>query len=262
MIRTLIIDDDPAVAGLHEGFLMAHGGFEVVGTAHTGEDGLRLLRGLAPDLVLLDIHLPGISGLEVLRRLRGDDVPAIDVFAITASRELETVRAALAGGVVQYLVKPFSAREFRERLDEYAAHRGELATHLETPGDLDQAAIDRLRSRRRAAAAPESLVSGAGAGRHGPGRGPGRGPASDAPAAPAAPLPKGLSPATLQAVVAELSTLGADTSAAELASRLGMARVSARRYLEHLVSTGNARLTPRYGSAGRPENRYAWTGGG
>ncbi|MFB0835172.1 response regulator [Arthrobacter halodurans] len=258
MIRTLIIDDDPAVAGLHEGFLMAHGGFEVVGTAHTGEDGLRLLRGLTPDLVLLDIHLPGISGLEVLRRLRGDDVPAIDVFAITASRELETVRAALAGGVVQYLVKPFSAREFRERLDEYAAHRGELATHLETPGNLDQAAIDRLRSRRRGAVAPRTPGSGVGADRHGPARGP----ASDAPPAPAPPLPKGLSPATLQAVVAELSTLGADTSAAELASRLGMARVSARRYLEHLVSTGNARLTPRYGSAGRPENRYVWTGGG
>lgn len=234
MIRVLIIDDDPAVAGLHEGFLMAHGGFEVVGTAHTGEDGLAQLRELRPDLVLLDIHLPGISGIEVLRRLRGADTPAVDVFAITASRELETVRAALAGGVVQYLVKPFTAREFRGRLDEYAAHRSDLAAHLATERDLDQAAIDRLRAR--------SI------------------PARPASSAPAASLPKGLSAATLAAVVADLRDLGADTSAAELAARVGMARVSARRYLEHLVATGHARLAPRYGTAGRPENRYAWIG--
>ena len=70
-IRTLIIDDDVAVAGIHHGFLLARGGFDVVAMAHTGQQGLDLAAELGPELVLLDIHLPDMSGLDVLQRLRG-----------------------------------------------------------------------------------------------------------------------------------------------------------------------------------------------
>ncbi len=69
-------------------------------------------------------------------------------------------------------------------------------------------------------------------------------------------LPKGLSQVSLARVNARLSELGSDASAAEIAESLGMSRVSARRYLEHLVATGAAAVSPRYGSAGRPEHRY------
>ena len=66
------------------------------------------------------------------------------------------------------------------------------------------------------------------------------------------PLPKGLSEPTLEAVIADLNATGAASSASEVAGRLGLARVSARRYLEYLVSRGEARITPRYGPpAGR-----------
>ena len=70
--------------------------------------GLDLAAELRPELVLLDIHLPDMSGLDVLQRLRG--CAALDVLVITASRELETVRGAMAGGVCAYLVKPFTSR--------------------------------------------------------------------------------------------------------------------------------------------------------
>ncbi|HEX9087116.1 MAG TPA: response regulator [Arthrobacter sp.] len=235
-IRTLIIDDDVAVAGIHHGFLLARGGFDVVSLAHTGQQGLDLAAELRPELVLLDIHLPDMSGLDVLRTLRGRQ-QALDVLVITASRELDTVRGAMAGGVLHYLVKPFTSQALNERLDEYLLLRRELAAGG-AAGPLDQDSIDRLVAPSRRATA-EDAVAGSLAG-------------------PPARLPKGLSRPTLDAVIEALKSSPEDVSAAGMALQLGLSRVSARRYLEYLVIHGFARLTPRYGAAGRPENRYLW----
>jgi response regulator of citrate/malate metabolism len=72
-------------------------------------------------------------------------------------------------------------------------------------------------------------------------------------------LPKGFSPQTLRLVEDSLRGPGTgDLSAAEAASALGISRVSARRYLEHLVETGKAQVSLRYGEVGRPERRYSW----
>ena len=260
-IRTLIIDDDVAVAGIHHGFLLARGGFDVVGTAHSGRQGLDLAAELLPDLVLLDIHLPDMSGLEVLRQLRNRPHQPTDVLVITASRELETVRAAMAGGVLHYLVKPFTSQALNERLDEYVALRDELAAGS-SAGPLDQDRIDRLvaPSRRATAAAGAGQAAGghaAGQASEADGGGTGAGVSAGA-GADGVRLPKGLSRPTLDAVIEALRASPEDVSAAGLALRLGLSRVSARRYLEYLVVNGFARLTPRYGAAGRPENRYLW----
>ncbi|WP_400159419.1 response regulator [Arthrobacter sp. BPSS-3] len=260
-IRTLIIDDDVAVAGIHHGFLLARGGFDVVGTAHSGRQGLDLAAELLPDLVLLDIHLPDMSGLEVLRQLRNRPHQPTDVLVITASRELETVRAAMAGGVLHYLVKPFTSQALNERLDEYVALRDELAAGS-SAGPLDQDRIDRLvaPARRATAAAGAGQAAGghaAGQASEADGGGTGAGLSAGA-GADGVRLPKGLSRPTLDAVIEALRASPEDVSAAGLALRLGLSRVSARRYLEYLVVNGFARLTPRYGAAGRPENRYLW----
>jgi two-component system CitB family response regulator len=247
-IRTLIIDDDVAVAGIHHGFLLARGGFDVVSMAHTGQQGLDLAEELRPELVLLDIHLPDMSGLDVLQQLRGRQ-QALDVLVITASRELETVRGAMAGGVLHYLVKPFTSQALNERLDEYLILRRELAAGG-AAGPLDQDSIDRLVAPTRRATA---AASGAG-----PAAEPLAEPMAAPAAAPAARLPKGLSRPTLDAVIEALKSSPEDISAAGMALQLGLSRVSARRYLEYLVIHGSARLTPRYGAAGRPENRYMW----
>ena len=240
-IRTLIIDDDVAVAGIHHGFLLARGGFDVVGTAHTGQQGLDLAAELLPELVLLDIHLPDMSGLDVLQGLRNRPRQPVDVLVITASRELETVRSAMAGGVLHYLVKPFTSQALNERLDEYVELRDELAAGS-SAGPLDQERIDRLVAPSRRAVLPEATPD----------------PAEATAGGPAARLPKGLARPTLDAVIDALQASPGDVSAAGLALQLGLSRVSARRYLEYLVVNGFARLTPRYGAAGRPENRYLW----
>lgn len=227
--RVLIVDDDFAVAGLHRGFVEAHGGFEVVGSAHTGAEAIALAERLAPDLVLLDVYLPDMSGVDVLTELRLRIGTPLDVIAITAARELETVRAAMAGGVLHYLVKPFPAQVLRERLDDYLRHRQAMLATEQRAQELDQHEVDRLLGAPMAGRAGQ-------------------------------PLPKGLSGHTLDLVSVALRGMEGDASAQEVGDAVGLSRVSARRYLEHLVGSGQAQVAPRYGTAGRPEHRYRWTG--
>ncbi len=219
-IRTLIVDDDFRVADVHSGFVERLEGFSVVGTARTGAEALELADRLQPDLILLDIYLPDRSGLDVLRSLREEGRAPMDVMAITAARDVETLRATLQGGVVHYLVKPFTFTAFREKLESYAAARARLAGRRE----VDQAEIDRVVGLLRSETTTE--------------------------------LPKGLSTATLSLVLDALGGAGHDLSATEIAAAAGISRVTARRYLDHLVRSGAVELTLRYGSAGRPEHRY------
>jgi len=230
LLRAVIIDDDRQVAGIHTGFLLAHGGFDVVGVAATGAEGLSLIVETRPDLVLLDIHLPDMSGIDVLRSARALPGDPLDIIAITAARELETVRAAMAGGVLHYLVKPFTSAVLIDRLDEYVQHHQSLREHAGTARPLDQAGIDRMLR------PPSNVVT--------------RGCTE--------PLAKGLSASTLEAVVATLRSTPTGASASDVAGQLGLARVSARRYLEFLVAQNQATITQKYGQAGRPEKLYRW----
>ena len=218
-VRTLIVDDDFRVAEVHRGFLERLPGFTVTGVAHTAAEALDLVGRQRPDLLLLDVYLPDRSGLDVLRQLR-DEGRLVDVIAITAAKDVETLRAAMHGGVAHYLVKPFQFNAFREKLESYAAARA----RLEGTRELDQTEVDRFVGLLR----------------------------SDT----HADLPKGLSAATLDLVARSLRDATGDLSAAEIASRTGLSRVTARRYLDHLVRAGIVELTMRYGSTGRPEHRY------
>ena len=221
MIGVLIVDDDFMVAKVHAGFIAALDGFEVVGGASTGTQALDEIARLAPDLVLLDVYLPDMTGLEVLRRLRASG-SSVDVIVISAARDVDSIRSALHGGVLNYLVKPFDRRTFETRLRDYAALRGELA-ELDEAGQGD---VDRMFGLSRGRTLPVAT-------------------------------PKGISPETLELVRQALAASGPDgLSATECSERTGLARVSARRYLEQLVAGQEADVRQRYGTAGRPERRF------
>ncbi|KQY60636.1 two-component system response regulator [Aeromicrobium sp. Root495] len=213
-MRVLVVDDDFMVARIHERFVERTDGFEVVGSVRSGREALAAVDELTPDVVLLDVHMPDIDGLEVLRSLRAAG-HAVGVVMVTAERDAEVVRSALLGGAQQYLVKPFEYPDLAARLDAVRRSMEVLV------GDADQAAIDRA-----------------------------FGAAATTPA-----LPKGLSHETADAVLAALRDQG-ELSATEAGDATGLARVSARRYLEHFVATGQATVRLQYGSAGRPERRY------
>jgi len=102
--RIFVIDDNPAVVDLLVTCLGEEGD-GVIG-ALTSDDGLRLITSSRPDLVLLDITLPGMNGIEVLKRIRSID-PTIGVIMVTASTDPLLVREVLQLGARAYVDKPF-----------------------------------------------------------------------------------------------------------------------------------------------------------
>ncbi|MGY1748756.1 response regulator [Modestobacter sp. SYSU DS0511] len=221
MIKVLVVEDEPVAAEAHRAYVDHTPGFATAAVAGTGAVALDALARVRVDLVLLDMNLPDTTGLELCRRIRGAGAD-IDVLAVTSARELATVRAAAAQGVVGYLLKPFSYPALRDRLTTYAEYRERLRGGGEVAGQDD---VDRALGAVRAPL-------------------------------PAA-LPKGMGRETLDRVVGALRG-GDGLSATELAARVGVSRITARRYLEYLAETGVADRVPRYGGAGRPEHEYRW----
>ena len=228
MIRVLIVEDEVITAEAHALYVARLDGFEVAGVAHTGAEAVRLLKaslGQAAeriDLILLDMNLPDIDGLELCRRIRAGGVD-VDVIAITAVRSAEVVRASIAAGIVQYLIKPFTFGVFTDKLTSYRDFRSLFA---QSPTVASQRDVDGAFAALRTSNDPG--------------------------------LGKGLSPETLSAVSTLLAESGGGVSARELAEEIHASRVTARRYLEYLADSGRADRAPRYGTPGRPEVEYRW----
>jgi len=115
MAKVLVVDDEPNIV-LSLEFLMQQAGFEV-DTAEDGESALARIAEAAPDLLLLDISLPGISGFDVLERLRADPTHArLPIVMLTAhGREVEREKG-LALGADDYVTKPFSTQALVDKV--------------------------------------------------------------------------------------------------------------------------------------------------
>jgi response regulator of citrate/malate metabolism len=222
MIEVLVVEDDTVAAEAHRTYVERVAGFHVAGVAHSGAQALRLLERTHADLVLLDLYLPDITGLEVCRAVRAAG-REVDVIMVTSARDLTVVRAAVSAGVVQYLLKPFTFRTLRDKLERYASFRATLTDGTAS----DQSEIDRALATLRS---PD-----------------------------AAPLPKGMSEETLTAVLEALRAAENGLTATGVGDTVGASRVTARRYLEYLVDVGQVVRTPTYGAVGRPELRYRLT---
>jgi response regulator of citrate/malate metabolism len=225
MIGVLIVEDELLAAEALAAYVTRLPGFAVAGYARTGLDALHSLAADPVDLVLLDIYLPDINGLELLRRVRGAG-NTVDIIAMTRARDLAVVQAAVSYGIVQYLVKPFTFNTVRQRLEHYQTYRTRQADQSLLVTQQD---IDHLLAELRDSAEDVGL-------------------------------PKGISRESLHAVVAAVCKHrgGGGVSAAEVATTLGASRITARRYLEYLVESGLVRRGARYHGTGRPELEYAW----
>lgn len=134
-VRVLLVDDHQIVREGINMLLASEPRIAVVGEAASGEEALRRVGGLVPDVVLLDLAMPGIGGLETLRRLRSQQ-PAVAVLVLTTFAEEEAVRHALEAGARGYLLKDLSRLELvRAILD---ARQGRPALHPEAQRVLIQ----------------------------------------------------------------------------------------------------------------------------
>lgn len=222
-VEVLIVEDDVRIIDINRKFIEMVEGFHVIATATNGEQAKELLDYTRPNLVLLDVYLPDMLGIELVWHIRQHH-RMIDIIMITAAKEMEMVQAALRGGVYDYIVKPLVFERFGERMESYREH----FLRAGESGTVDQEQIDKLLTRRFHL---NKAKEGA--------------------------MPKGIDGLTLekvQQVLNQADCMG--LSAEEVGTLVGASRTTARRYLEYLVTEGRVRADLVYGSVGRPERKY------
>jgi response regulator of citrate/malate metabolism len=222
MIEVMVVDDDFRVAEINAAYVARVPGFRVGAKAHSAAQAMAVLEQGGMDLLLLDHFLPDETGLSLVRRMRQHG-HLTDVIMVTASRDVATVQAAMRFGALQYLVKPFTFPGLRVKLEAYA----QLRRTLDDADEAGQDQVDRIFGSLRTAAA-------------------------------SVPLPKGHSAPTAELIRKVLTEAVRPLSAPEVATRAGLSRSTAQRYLKRLEESGRLRLTLKYGETGRPEHRYAW----
>lgn len=221
-ISVLLIEDDPMVQEVNKQFIQKVDGFTVIGIAGNGKEGIKLVRELKPKLVIIDIYMPNQDGLETLKQIRSEG-HSIDVIAITAARDMETVCRVLQNGAFDYIMKPFKFERLQQSLKNYFLYHNQLKEKEK----LTQKDVDTMLLNNKFKNNSDDLD-----------------------------LPKGLNQVTLDKIIRFLQNQKEPISAEEVAEGIGIARVTARRYLDYLAKIQKVSIDVQYGSIGRPVNRY------
>jgi two-component system, OmpR family, response regulator ResD len=151
----LVVDDEPTIAEVVARYL-ERAGYDTA-TAGDGVEAMRLAAERRPDLVVLDLMLPELDGLEVLRRLREGDRPRTPVIVLTAKSEQDDKLVGLRSGADDYVVKPFSPSELVARVDAVLRRVNPWDDQAE-PLRFDGLEID-ARARRVTAAGADAQLS-------------------------------------------------------------------------------------------------------
>ena len=216
MYKVLIVEDDPMVAMINEQYIKRCRDFQVEGVCRDGKSALEFLENNPADLVILDVYMPRVNGIDTLRRLREKKIP-VNVIMVTAANDRDAIEECLHFGVVDYLVKPFTFERFQLALQKFSAQADALAG-MET---LSQQNIDRLIDMSVRKDSEE--------------------------------YPKGNQKKTLSLILSHLMDNGeAWTSGDELAQKTGLTGVTVRRYMNYLLETGRVAGRMDYGTGGRP----------
>ncbi|WP_404331998.1 response regulator [Mesobacillus maritimus] len=218
MIRTLIVEDDPMVAELNRRYLEKVQGFELTGVFSNVESALPVIEREQIDLILLDVYMPGDNGWSLLSKIRwlGKE---IDIILITAACDKESIKKGLRFGAVDYLIKPFEFKRFEEALVSYR----EDQLRMDYQERLDQSVVDQLLLHKEQK--PVAVTE----------------------------LPKGVSKDTMKKVWDHLTEIKkGNFSTEELACKVGISRVSMRKYVNFLVDINILETEVAYGTVGRP----------
>ncbi len=219
MINVLVVEDDPMVAQLHEHYLSQIKGFELCDIAGNGDEALSLLAENSYDLLILDVFMPTMDGLQLLAKIReaGYDV---DVIIVSAANDKDKIKLALRLGAVDYIIKPFEFERFNLALNNYLKRY-----HIvEDQTVLVQSELDKTIIRQE----EQVVVS----------------------------LPKGLDKNTLATVWDCIKNIEGMFTTEEVAAMVGISRVSIRKYLEFLKTLHLLKLDLHRGSVGRPVYKY------
>ncbi|MBQ3319079.1 MAG: response regulator [Spirochaetia bacterium] len=222
-MKILIVEDDPMVAHINLKFANK-AGYDDVDTVSDIESAKeRILNGNV-DLVLLDVYLPTGKGTDLLKWIRQENL-STDAILITADHSSETVEMAMNFGAVDYLIKPFDFARFQLAMDKFERKKSGIVSKKSVEqDDIDSIFFDY-------ATKSDKIKSV---------------------------LDKGMSEKTYTTILDAIKSINAPTTAEELGDRLGISRVSVRRYLEFMETQGILEMKPVYGKKGRPQHLFKY----
>jgi two-component system, CitB family, response regulator len=174
-----------------------------------------------PDLILLDVYLPKENGIDFLKWIRSQEID-IDIILITADKSIERIQEAFRYGVVDYLIKPFSFERFKESLLQFKGRYYEF----KKSDVIEQKELDKLISSSNVSQNEDEFA-------------------------------KGLNKYTYRTIWNEIEKSNYEDFTAEgLAEKLGIARITVRRYLEYMEKEKKVDKLVEYGKVGRPQYKY------
>jgi response regulator of citrate/malate metabolism len=222
MIKVLIVEDDPMVAQINKKYTERVEGFKVNAVCTNGKEALDIIEKRDIDLIILDIYMPKLDGISLLKYMRRECIMT-DVIMVTAAQEADKLDEVLTLGAVDYLIKPFEFERFKETLERFMI-RYQL---LHTKNYMSQEDIDKITSQNKIKNSTE--------------------------------IQKGLNRRTLERV-REFMKQHYDKyyTSEEIAKAMKMTRVTIRRYMEYMESQGELKCSIEYGAVGRPSNKYKY----
>ena len=219
--RVLIVEDDPMVAMINEQYVCKNPDFCVVSSCRNGQDALDFLKANQVDLILLDVFMPLMDGIETLKKIREMKIDS-EVIMVTAANDSSTIENTMHLGVLDYLIKPFAYERFEVSLEKFASK----IKMLKGNQTLDQSCIDSLIS-NLSAAKPEEKS-----------------------------FPKGITEKTLENILSYFKKSFDWHTADMVAEDLGLSIVTARTYMNYLVKEGFLQESINYETGGRPSMLY------
>ncbi|VBB07825.1 Hypothetical protein LUCI_3090 [Lucifera butyrica] len=239
-IATVIIEDDPMVLELHRQYTNKIKEYYLTGFSICGEDGLRLIEEKRPQLAIIDIYLPGINGLQVLKYIRSQGWNT-DVILVTAAHDTESVQQGIQYGAVDYIVKPFTFQRYKKALSKYRQYFEKLhaGEKFMSQQEIDALKVNETGDRPDPAREINPLKSNA---------------ADNTPG-----LPKGLQQTTLDMIVEVLQQKQGYFTAREISENTGISRITVKRYFNYLLDNGWLKAILSYGPIGRPLEKYIIT---
>ncbi len=221
MIEVIIAEDDPMVREINSRFLERVDGFALYKAVSNLNDLKAFILIKKPDLILLDVYLPKENGVDFLKWIREQEID-VDVILITADKSIKRIQEAFRYGVADYLIKPFSFKRFKESLIQFKDRHYQF----ERNDEIEQKDLDKLISSSDVSQNEDDLA-------------------------------KGLNKYTYGLIWQEIEKISyKDFTAEGIAEKLGIARVTVRRYLEYMENKNKIEKLIEYGRVGRPQHKY------
>lgn len=215
----LIVEDDPMVSMINEQYVLKSADFTIAGTCRNGQETIEFLKTHNADLILLDVFMPIMNGIETLKKIRELKISS-EVIMITAANDKTTIEETMHLGVLDYLIKPFAYDRFNISLQKFK-NKMQL---LEGTQVLDQKSLDSLISNNIQNAAVENTIL----------------------------LPKGIQKTTLEHIQNYFNQNLTWQTVDMVADGVGLSVVTTRNYLNYLEKEGLIIEDINYNTGGRP----------